>query len=128
MFYKSLRACCRGNLNFSANTSFRTQADVAGLAYKHKVDFIIPVQRSKKSTTFQNYPYIPLVESPGLAFYVRPDPSSGTIMVQAIKSVAPLVMLMFVMVSISGTIFWICESMSLAWLGRQPQSFLGGVL
>ena len=128
VFKTGMRACCRGNLNYNFTVNFNSQEEVMDIPYLHTVDFIMPVQKLLKSKPFQHFPFISLVESPGLAFYVAHDTCGGKTLIRAVASVTPLVILMFLLVSISGTFFWICESMALAWLGRKPQSFIRGVL
>ena len=53
-------------------TEFQTQDDIFKVINEHVVDFILPVQQITKEQRSDYFPFVPIVESPGIAFYIAP--------------------------------------------------------
>lgn len=109
IFFDALQGCCRGDLNLNYSVQFDTQQDVVEVISNYTVDFVMPVQTDLRSERYLSYPYVPIIESPGVAFYVVPGPSAGEAIIEAVSSTWPLIMIMFVLVAVSGACFWILE-------------------
>ena len=54
-------------------------------------------------------------------------PGGGREVLRAMKSLKPLIVLMFLFVSISGVCFWLCENLTTIWLGGTPKPFYPGL-
>ena len=67
-----MRACCRGKVNWNMVVKYPTLDDMFETINVHTVDFIMPVQQNTKEQKSEYFPFIPLVQSPGIAFYISP--------------------------------------------------------
>lgn len=67
-----------------------------------------PVYGDMKDTTYQNYPYIPVVEAPGVVFIMtNEDPSNAAkAVMDAVFQGWPVLVLTLLMASLSGIIIW----------------------
>eukprot|EP00493_Phyllostaurus_siculus_P026367 UN26712 len=55
--------------------------------------FILPIQRSGSADHYIGHPYVPTIQSPGFALFVRPLPNSMALMMRAIRPVFPLLVI-----------------------------------
>ena len=69
--------------------------------------------QKKNKVEVSHFPYVALVQSPGFAFYVVPYMEGGEAVLSAMKSLKPLIMLMFLFVRYSLCNF-LCLSDSVA--------------
>ena len=75
----------------------------------------------------ENFPFVTLVQSPGLAFFILPGQEEGKALLQGMNSLKPLIILMFLFVSISGVCFWLCETITLSLAPNEdPEVFEHG--
>ena len=93
----------------------------------HSVDFILPIQRTGNIRHFLGHPFIAVVSSPGLAFFLRPAGNSLALLLGALRPVVPLLAVSVLSVGIMGVLFWMTESTALVIDGRPPQRFTPGV-
>lgn len=61
-----------------------------------------------KEVKFQNYPFYPVVESPGVVFIVKKEDSSAaaTAVMKAVFQGWPVLLLTLIMAALSGIIIW----------------------
>ena len=124
---KALRSCCRGELNYDVSATFKTQDQVSDIPLEYTIDYILPVQRALNAKNQENFPFVTLVQSPGLAFFILPGQEEGKALLQGMNSLKPLIILMFLFVSISGVCFWLCENIALSFTNEKPTPFERGI-
>ena len=68
----------------------------------------MPVYGDMKDVTFQNHPYYPVVESPGVVFIVKKEDSSNAAqaVMEAVFQGWPVLLLTLIMAALSGIVVW----------------------
>ena len=61
------------------------------------------------------------MESPGIAFYVVSNPSTHEAIVEAITSTWPMIAIMFLLVTVAGTFFWLLVSIVFLYAEACPE-------
>lgn len=57
---QGLAKCCRGEINLNYSLEFKNQNEVIDLIKNYSVQFIMPLQKSKRSNKYFHNPYIPI--------------------------------------------------------------------
>ena len=73
----------------------------------------LPIYGDMKDTTFQEYPFYPVVESPGVVFITKKEDSenSANAVMAAVFQGWPVLVLTLIMAALSGIIVWALVSM-----------------
>ena len=95
--------------------------------FTRTVQFMLPIQHSKKRRIFQGHPYVPIIASPGFALFVKPRDNSFAVLLGALKPVMPIFFVSIFAVPIAGVLFWLIESWATVWEGGRPQHYHPGV-
>ena len=68
----------------------------------------MPIYGDMKDITFQNYPFYPVVESPGVVFIVKKEDSSNAAqaVMEAVFQGWPVLLLTLIMAALSGIVVW----------------------
>lgn len=68
----------------------------------------MPIYGDMKDTTFQNFPFYPVVESPGVVFIVKKEDSSNAAqaVMEAVFQGWPVLLLTLIMAALSGIVVW----------------------
>lgn len=113
---KLFKHCCGDcvNLSYSA-TPFNDSEEVKKNVGNNGSLVSLTVYGEMKEVRFQNYPFYPVVESPGVVFIVKKEDSSAaaTAVMQAVFQGWPVLLLTLIMAALSGIIIWALVSCSL---------------
>ena len=79
----------------------------------------MPIYGDMKDVKFQNYPFYPVVESPGVVFIVQKEDSSNAAqaVMDAVFQGWPVLLLTLIMAALSGIVVWALVSKDLIILG-----------
>ena len=68
----------------------------------------MPIYGDMKDVTFQNHPFYPVVESPGVVFIVKKEDSSNAAqaVMEAVFQGWPVLLLTLIMAALSGIVVW----------------------
>lgn len=89
-------------------------------------DMSMPVYGDMKDVTFQNHPFYPVVESPGVVFIVKKEDSSSAAkaVMEAVFQGWPVLLLTLIMAALSGIVVWALDTY---WNPEEfPRSFFKG--
>lgn len=104
-----VKQCCKGykNITYNENSLNDSQVLKNNIGVNGTV-ISFPVYGDMKDTTYQNYPYIPVVEAPGVVFIMtNEDPSNAAkAVMDAVFQGWPVLVLTLLMASLSGIIIW----------------------
>ncbi|RMX46246.1 hypothetical protein pdam_00000632 [Pocillopora damicornis] len=130
---KLVKDCCDGGtdkpscvkLNFSEVPSNDSEV-VKKQIDKNGTLISMPVYGDMKDVTFQNHPYYPVVESPGVVFIVKKEDSSNAAqaVMEAVFQGWPVLLLTLIMAALSGIVVWALDTY---WNPEEfPRSFFKG--
>lgn len=86
----------------------------------------MPIYGDMKDVTFQNHPFYPVVESPGVVFIVKKEDSSNAAqaVMEAVFQGWPVLLLTLIMAALSGIVVWALDTY---WNPEEfPRSFFKG--
>ncbi|XP_073230546.1 uncharacterized protein [Porites lutea] len=86
----------------------------------------MPIYGDMKDITFQNHPFYPVVESPGVVFIVKKEDSSNAAkaVMEAVFQGWPVLLLTLIMAALSGIVVWALDTY---WNPEEfPRSFFKG--
>ncbi|XP_046859708.1 uncharacterized protein LOC124453054 [Xenia sp. Carnegie-2017] len=108
-----VKQCCKGykNITYNENSLNDSQVLKNNIGVNGTV-ISFPVYGDMKDTTYQNYPYIPVVEAPGVVFIMtNEDPSNAAkAVMDAVFQGWPVLVLTLLMASLSGIIIWALDT------------------
>lgn len=107
-----VRECCGACVNFHYNDSFRDSNQLETEIGTGNSSISLPVYGTVSSELFQEQPYVPIVESPGIV-YVTKEPYVGKASALLLKSVTdcwPILVLIFMMSAVFGIVMWATDS------------------
>ena len=101
--------CCNGHTNITyAEQPMNDSEVVKDHIGENGTVISFPVYGEMKDITFQNYPFMPVVEAPGVVFIMTPEDSADA--AQAVMGAVfqgwPVLVLTLVMAMLSGIIIW----------------------
>lgn len=101
--------CCNGHTNISyASQPLNDSEVVKDHIGENGTVISFPVYGEMKDTTFQNFPYMPVVEAPGVVFIMTHEDSANAAqaVMDAVFQGWPVLVLTLVMAALSGIIVW----------------------
>ena len=104
-----IHECCNGHTNISYTTLPLNDSEVVKDHIGENGTVIsFPVYGEMKDTTFQNFPYMPVVEAPGVVFIMTNEDSANAAqaVMDAVFQGWPVLVLTLVMAALSGIIIW----------------------
>ncbi|XP_065655811.1 uncharacterized protein LOC100208449 [Hydra vulgaris] len=122
----AVRSCCGDCVNFTYNIPVSDSEALKALIGANYSDIAFPIYGDMVTTTFQNYPYFPIVESPGV-IYIQKNVKVGqsaSAVISAVLQGWPVLVLTVIMAALSGIIMWALDSY---WNPTEfPSSFFKG--
>lgn len=119
--------CCNGQTNISyASQPLNDSEVVKDHIGENGTVISFPVYGEMKDTTFQNFPYMPVVEAPGVVFIMTHEDSANAAqaVMDAVFQGWPVLVLTLVMAALSGIIVWALDTY---WNPEEfPPSFFQG--
>ncbi|XP_065059202.1 uncharacterized protein LOC135686791 [Rhopilema esculentum] len=85
-------------------------------------DVIFPVPYALNKKFFIGRPFIPVVETPGIAFYTTVTPNAKNAIADAISNGWPALVIVIMSALIAGMIFWISDLVQQWWNPKKMQS------
>ena len=106
---KIIDHCCNGHTNISYSEQPLNDSEIVKDNIGENGTVIsFPVYGEMKDTTFQNVPYMPVVEAPGVVFIMTHEDAGNA--AQAVMGAVfqgwPVLVLTLVMAALSGIIIW----------------------
>lgn len=104
-----IKQCCNGHTNITYEKLPLNDSEVVKDNIGENGTVIsFPVYGEMKDTTFQNYPYMPVVEAPGVVFIMTQEDSANAAqaVMDAVFQGWPILVLTLVMAALSGIIIW----------------------
>ena len=104
-----VKQCCNGHTNITYEKLPLNDSEVVKDNIGENGTVIsFPVYGEMKDTTFQNYPYMPVVEAPGVVFIMTQEDSANAAqaVMDAVFQGWPILVLTLVMAALSGIIIW----------------------
>ena len=88
----------------------------------------MPIYGDMKDITFQNHPFYPVVESPGVVFIVKKEDSSNAAkaVMEAVFQGWPVLLLTLIMAALSGIVVWALVSVLNVMFTAVKQSIIRG--
>ena len=88
----------------------------------------MPIYGDMKDITFQNHPFYPVVESPGVVFIVKKEDSSNAAkaVMEAVFQGWPVLLLTLIMAALSGIVVWALVSVLNVMFTAAKQSITRG--
>ncbi|XP_066921300.1 uncharacterized protein [Clytia hemisphaerica] len=90
----------------------------------NQTDFGCPMYGSKEQESFRDFPFIPIVESPGVAFFVKDIKQTSSPLLGSLTGSWPILVMTLLLASVSGIIIWFLDTIQNP--DEFPQSFLQG--
>jgi len=97
-----------------SNGSLEVEAEIEG---NKTVDFGCPLYGSPDQTLFRGLPFMPVVESPGIAFFIKDQPKQRSALIGSLGSTWPILAITFLLACLSGVIMWFLDTV------RNPTEF-----
>lgn len=123
---KMVRKCCGECVHFSYASRSVNSEDLKSQIGSNGSVISFPVYGTLVTEKFQNYPYFPVVESPGIILISKivEGGSSATAVMMAVFDGWPVLVLTLIMAALSGIIMWALDSY---WNPEEfPHSFFRG--
>eukprot|EP00794_Sanderia_malayensis_P003191 gene3191-3663_t len=103
------------------NGSFHVEEAIEG---NTTVDFGCPLYGSPDQTLFRGYPFMSVVEAPGIAFFVKNRQEKENAVLGSLGSSWPILAITFLLACLSGIIIWFLDTVRNP--KEFPNSFIGG--
>ncbi|XP_065053119.1 uncharacterized protein LOC135682248 [Rhopilema esculentum] len=111
-------ACCANCSLLSFDGPYNGSSDVEAVIEVNKtVDFGCPLYGSPDQTLFKGLPFMPIVESPGIAFFIKDKPKEKSALLDSLGSTWPILAITFLLACLSGVIIWFLDTV------RNPVEF-----
>ncbi|XP_057304472.1 uncharacterized protein LOC130641614 [Hydractinia symbiolongicarpus] len=124
---KLVRDCCGSCVEFDYNTEAASNSEILKSQIGENQSVLaFPIYGSMTNVKFQNQPYFPVVESPGVIYIQGTADSSNaaTAVMEAVLQGWPVLVLTLIMAALSGIVMWALDSY---WNPDQfPSSFFHG--
>lgn len=91
---------------------------------ENNTDFACPLYGSKEQEKFRGFPFIPIVESPGVAFFVKEERRKDNPLLGSLAGSWPILVVTLLLASLSGVIIWFLDTVHNP--KEFPHSFLAG--
>lgn len=104
-----IHQCCKSHTNITYEKNPLNDSEVVkDHIGENGTVFSFPVYGEMKDTTFQNFPYMPVVEAPGVVFIMTNEDSANAAqaVMDAVFQGWPVLVLTLVMAALSGIIIW----------------------
>jgi hypothetical protein len=101
--------CCNGHTNITYEKQPLNDSEVVkDHIGENGTVLSFPIYGEMKDTTFQNFPYMPVVEAPGVVFIMTNEDSANAAqaVMDAVFQGWPVLVLTLVMAALSGIIIW----------------------
>ncbi|EDO49510.1 predicted protein [Nematostella vectensis] len=119
-------SCCGACVNISYNKPANDSEEVKKHIGLNGTVISLPIYGEMKEIRFQDYPFYPVVESPGVVFIVKKEDSSAAAeaVMNAVFQGWPVLLLTLIMAALSGIIVWALDTY---WNPEEfPRSFFRG--
>eukprot|EP00794_Sanderia_malayensis_P003192 gene3192-3664_t len=103
------QGCCQSKVNVSFAYVLATRNEAVEQVVNGSADFVLPLILKPGKTKFLSFPFVPFVDSPGVAFYTASSMSAGDSLVKVLLVSFPILVYSLIMSLIVGTLFWIFE-------------------
>jgi len=123
-----MEQCCGDCIEFEYNPNPANNSEILKSQIGANESVLsFPIYGTMTSVKFQNQPYFPVIESPGVIYIVKPQDAAnaGSAVLDAVFRGWPVLVLTLIMAALSGIIMWALDSY---WNPDQfPSSFFPGV-
>ena len=119
-----LAECCNNCTKLEFSSPYNDSAEVEQLADKDKTDFALPLYGAKGQTKLRKNPFLPIVESPGIAFFIKEQPPSSSPLLQSLGGSWPILVITLLLAALSGVIMWFLDTVHNPH--EFPHSFISG--
>eukprot|EP00112_Aurelia_sp_Birch-Aquarium-sp1_P015629 Seg3483.1 transcript_id=Seg3483.1/GoldUCD/mRNA.D3Y31 product="Hyperpolarization-activated voltage-gated potassium channel" protein_id=Seg3483.1/GoldUCD/D3Y31 len=106
---KMVRECCQAPINLTYDIMLANKIEAVEQVSNGTADFVLPLIVKTGKKKFLSFPLVPIIDSPGIAFYSAAPLSAGETLVKIIVESAPVLIVMAIIVLIAGTMYWILE-------------------
>ncbi|XP_065053809.1 uncharacterized protein LOC135682729 [Rhopilema esculentum] len=106
---KMVNECCQKHVNLSYDAMVDNRVEAVEQVINGTSDFVLPLIVKSGKHKFLSFPLVPLVESPGIAFYGLAPLGTGESLIKIIVDASPMLVIMTLMVMVAGIVFWLVE-------------------
>eukprot|EP00794_Sanderia_malayensis_P019961 gene19961-21915_t len=100
---------CAGKTNITYTEVLSGFHGLESKIVNNTADVIFPIPSKLKSKFFLGRPYVPIIESPGIAFFSSKNPNAGDAIINALSNGWPALIIVILSAMIAGIAFWFIE-------------------